>query len=117
MRKRKTVEEKPWGTSEVLEERKLYKLKEMVVKPGERFSYQSHHQRTEILTVVSGEGIITLEDQELDVFPGRSFFIPKEAKHRVQCNGKKPLVLVELQVGNNLSEKDIVRYDDDYGRE
>jgi mannose-6-phosphate isomerase-like protein (cupin superfamily) len=116
MRKQKKVEQKPWGTSEVLEKRALYKLKEIVVNPGERFSYQSHHQRTEILTIVSGEGIITLEGQGLDVFPGRSFFIPKEAKHRVQCNGKKPLVLIELQVGNNLNEKDIVRYDDDYGR-
>ena len=116
MRKRKAVEQKPWGTSEILEARNLYKLKEMVVNPGERFSYQSHHERTEILTVVSGEGVITLEDQELDVYPGRSFFIPKEAKHRVQCIGKKPLILIELQVGKNLTENDIVRYDDDYGR-
>ena len=45
------------------------------------------------------------------------FFIPKEAKHRVQCTGKKPLVLVEVQVGDYFGEDDIVRYDDDYGRE
>ena len=63
MRKRKAAEERPWGTYEVLQDRKLYKLKEIVVNPGERLSYQSHHQRTEVWTIVSGEGIVTLEGQ------------------------------------------------------
>ena len=117
MRKRKTLEERPWGTYEILEDRKHYKLKEIVVKPGQRLSYQSHHRRTEVWTIVSGNGTITLEGQDLDAYPGRCFFIPKEAKHRVQCTGKKPLVLVEVQVGDYFGEDDIVRYDDDYGRE
>ena len=66
MRKRKAVEERPWGTYEVLEDRKLYKLKEIVVNPGQRLSYQSHYKRTEVWTVVSGNGIVTLEGQDLD---------------------------------------------------
>ena len=61
MRKRKKAEERPWGTYEVLEDRKLYKLKEIVVNPGHRLSYQSHHKRTEVWTVVAGNGIVTLE--------------------------------------------------------
>ena len=116
MRKRNKAEERPWGTYEVLEDRKHYKLKEIIVKPGERLSYQSHHQRTEVWTIVAGNGIVTLEGQELDAYPGRCFYIPRESKHRVECNGKNPLVFVEVQVGDYFGEDDIVRYEDDYGR-
>ena len=93
MRKRKNIEVRPWGTYEVLEDRKYYKLKEIVVNPGQRLSYQSRHKRTEVWTVVAGSGVVNLEGQELDAFPGRCFFIPRESKHRMECNGKKPLVL------------------------
>ncbi len=117
MRKQKNIEERPWGTYEILEDRKLYKLKEIVVNPGQRLSYQSHHKRAEVWTVVAGNGVVNLEGQELDAFPGRCLFIPREAKHMVECNGKKPLVFVEVQVGEYFGEDDIVRYDDDYGRE
>ena len=116
MRKRKNIEVRPWGTYEVLEDRKHYKLKEIVVNPGQRLSYQSHHKRTEVWTVVAGSGVVNLEGQELDAFPGRCFFIPRESKHRMECNSKKPLVFVEVQVGDYFGEDDIVRYDDDYGR-
>jgi mannose-6-phosphate isomerase len=116
MRKRKAAEERPWGTYEVLEDRKLYKLKEIVVNPGQRLSYQSHHQRTEVWTIVSGDGIVTLENQSLSASPGRCFFIPRESKHRIECTGKKPLIFVEVQMGKYFGEDDIVRYEDDYGR-
>tara|TARA_R110002074_G_scaffold390160_2_gene573902 strand:+ start:5486 stop:5839 length:354 start_codon:yes stop_codon:yes gene_type:complete len=117
MKKRKKIEERPWGTYEVLEDRKQYKLKEIVVNPGERLSYQSHIQRTEVWTIVAGNGIVTLEGQELDAFPGRCFFIPRESRHRVTCNSDVPLVFVEVQVGDYFGEDDIVRYEDDYGRD
>ena len=39
-----------------------------------------------------------------------------EAIHRVQNPGKKPVKIVEAQVGSILKETDIVRYQDVYGR-
>ena len=39
-----------------------------------------------------------------------------EAIHRVQNSGKKPVKIVEAQVGSILKETDIVRYQDVYGR-
>ena len=116
MKKQKNSQNRPWGTYEVLIEREKYKLKEIIVKPGQKLSYQSHHQRTEVWVMISGEGIVTLEGQPLECFPGRSFFIPKETKHRVECTGDKPLVFVEVQTGIYFGEDDIVRYEDDYGR-
>ena len=114
MRKQKIIKESAWGTQEVLEDRKLYKLNEITINPGQKLSYQSHHKRTEVWTVVAGNGTITLEGQELDAFPGRCFFIPRESKHGVQCSGKKPLVLVEVQIGNYLGDDDVIKYGDDF---
>ena len=48
--------------------------------------------------------------------PGEHLFIPLEAIHRVQNPGKKPVKIVEAQVGSILKESDIVRYQDVYGR-
>jgi|TARA_R110002020_G_scaffold280188_1_gene495945 mannose-6-phosphate isomerase len=117
MRKtKKNVEHRPWGTYEVLQDKKKYKLKEIIVMPGQRLSYQSHHQRTEIWAIISGEGIVTLEGQELECYAGRSFFIPKEQRHRIECVGKEPLMFIEVQTGDYFGEDDIVRHEDDYGR-
>ena len=117
MRKRKNTEERPWGSYEILADKKKYKLKEIIVKPGQRLSYQSHHRRSEIWVIVQGEGIVTLEGQQLEGYPGRSFFIPKEQRHRIECTGKKPLIFVEVQTGEYFGEDDITRYEDDYGRQ
>ena len=47
---------------------------------------------------------------------GEHIFIPLEAIHRVQNPGKKPVKIVEAQIGSILKESDIVRYQDVYGR-
>ncbi len=116
MKKQNYIEQRPWGTFEILEDRSDYKLKEIIVNPGQRLSYQSHHRRTEIWAIISGDGTVTLEGQELDCYPGRSFFIPKEQKHRIECTGDKPLKFVEVQTGDYFGEDDIKRYEDDYDR-
>ena len=46
----------------------------------------------------------------------RHIFIPLGAIHRIQNPGKKPVKIMEAQVGSILKETDIVRYQDVYGR-
>ena len=48
--------------------------------------------------------------------PGEHIFIPLEAIHRIQNSGKKPVKIMEAQVGSILKETDIVRFQDVYGR-
>ena len=48
--------------------------------------------------------------------PNDTIFIPKEAIHRIQNLGNKPVKIMEAQLGSILKEKDIVRYEDIYGR-
>ena len=43
-------------------------------------------------------------------------FIPLEAIHRIENPGNKLVKIIEAQVGSILKEKDIVRYEDIYGR-
>ena len=45
-----------------------------------------------------------------------STFIPVEAQHRIENIGDQPLVFIEVQYGEHLSEEDIVRLEDSYGR-
>jgi mannose-6-phosphate isomerase-like protein (cupin superfamily) len=42
--------------------------------------------------------------------------IPRQAWHRIENHGRRPVVIIEIQHGNYLGEDDIVRRQDDYGR-
>ena len=109
-------EERPWGHFEVLLDEKGYKLKRLVVSPGKRLSYQSHSSRSEAWSVAKGEALLTLDGRERKLYSGDMVLIGKKVKHRVENIGADDLVIIELQFGDRLSEDDIIRYDDDYGR-
>ena len=66
--------------------------------------------------VTQGNARITLNNDIITKKPGEHIFIPLEAIHRVQNPGKKPVKIVEAQIGSILKETDIVRYQDVYGR-
>jgi len=110
--------EKPWGSYEVLldETGTGFKVKRIEVKPRSRLSLQKHAKRSEIWTIVDGEGIATIGKKEISVKPGAVVHIPKEAEHRMTNNSDKPLIFVEVQLGSYLGEDDITRLQDDYNR-
>lgn len=107
---------RPWGKFWVLEDTDTHKVKRIEVKPGGRLSYQYHHHRSEIWTVISGVATVTLEGEKKDYFPGDVVRIPVLAKHRVANDGKEPLTIIEVQFGTYFGEDDIIRLDDDYAR-
>jgi len=107
---------RPWGHYENLLERKNYKAKELVVNPGERLSLQKHQRRAEHWTVVSGEALVTVAEQEILLKPGQSVDIPRGAVHRIMNPGDIPAVLIEVQMGDYFGEDDIIRLEDDYDR-
>ena len=45
-----------------------------------------------------------------------TIFIPLGAVHRIENPYKKPVRIIEAQVGSILKETDIIRYEDVYGR-
>ena len=107
---------RPWGTYSVLEESTNFKIKRIVVKPGNKLSLQMHHHRSEHWVVVSGKAFVTNDDQNYFVSPNESTFIQAGCKHRLENKGTKDLVMIEVQCGSYVGEDDIVRYDDSYGR-
>ena len=107
---------RPCETYSVLESSDNYKMKRIVVRPGERLSLQKHLHRSEHWVVVSGTATVTVGDRVFYVRPNESTYIPAGTVHRLQNEGKLPLVIVEVQVGEYTGEDDIIRVQDDYKR-
>jgi len=110
------TEERPWGTFENLLDADYCKVKRLIIRPGQRPSYQYHHQRAEHWVVVSGEALVTLDDIDVRLSAGEHIYIPIGSKHRIQNVGDKNLIFIEVQCGTYFGEDDIVRLSDDYSR-
>jgi len=103
---------RPWGTYTVLEDTPSYKIKRIVVKVGKRLSLQKHFHRNEHWIVVSGTATVTVGNEKKLVRP----YIKMGEIHRLENEGKIPVVLIEAQVGEYTGEDDIVRIEDDFER-
>lgn len=110
-----TKEDRPWGWFESVLKGDNYLVKRLLIRAGQRFSLQTHEYRDETWVVTSGDGLITIDDQVYNASPGLTVFIPAGAVHRAEA-GKDDLEVVEVQRGSILSEDDIQRLSDDYGR-
>ncbi|MDO8281642.1 MAG: mannose-1-phosphate guanylyltransferase/mannose-6-phosphate isomerase [Thermodesulfovibrionia bacterium] len=108
---------RPWGTYTILEEMEHTKIKRIVVYPGAKLSLQMHHHRNEHWVVVRGIAKIINGDHAIILKENQSTYVPKENRHRLENPGKEPLHIIEVQMGDYLGEDDIVRFDDDFGRE
>ena len=108
--------QRPWGHYTVLEDDPLFKVKRIEVLPHQSISYQRHTRRSEHWFIVTGEGIVTLNDVDLTVCAGSSIDISNLAKHRIRCTGTTALIFIEVQTGTYFGEDDIERFHDEYGR-
>ncbi len=111
-----TFEKRPWGNFTVIHKEPTYQIKQLVVHPGMRISLQSHEFRAEHWFIVSGQGVVELDGAEIHLKSGGCIDVPIGIKHRITCAGDIDLVFVEIQTGTSFAEKDIVRYEDDFGR-
>jgi mannose-6-phosphate isomerase-like protein (cupin superfamily) len=113
----KWTEERPWGRFLNLWEDAAGKVKLIEVDPQKRLSYQSHTKRRESWTVVLGEALVVLNDQEHRLKSGDHIDIPVGAKHRLANESVNlPLRIIEVQTGTYFGEDDIQRFQDDWGR-
>jgi mannose-1-phosphate guanylyltransferase/mannose-6-phosphate isomerase len=107
---------RPWGNFTALHNGHRVQVKHIVVKPGGKLSLQMHHHRAEHWIVVQGTAKIRRGKEEMILTEDQSTYIPLGTAHRLENPGKIPLHLIEVQSGSYLGEDDIVRFDDDYGR-
>ena len=107
---------RPWGYYRVLADETDHKVKRITVQPGKRLSLQRHNKRSEHWYIVSGEGIVTLDNKDLTLSVGDSIDIPRYSIHRMFNKSKNDVVFIEVQRGEYFGEDDIERLEDDYGR-
>ena len=111
------IEHRPWGSFENLLDAEYCKVKRIIVKPGQRLSYQYHYKRDECWVIVQGTATVTLDDKIHTFIEGDVVQIEYGTKHRVENKMIKDLIFIETQTGTYFGEDDIVRIEDDYGRE
>ena len=109
--------ERPWGWYETISEVPGNKIKRIGVHPGQQLSLQKHHQRAEHWVVTTGTARMTLDDRQFDLQPGEYCDIAIGQVHRLANLTNGPVEIVEVQFGSYLGEDDIVRLQDDYGRD
>ena len=107
---------RPWGKYDSIDFGKRDQVKRITVKPGEKLSIQKHFHRSEHWIVVSGTASVLNGDKTILVTENESTYIPLGTIHALENPGKIPLEMIEIQTGSYLSEDDIVRYEDRYGR-
>ncbi len=61
---------------------------------------------------------VTIEGEEQTLGPSQSIYVPRTHRHRIENpSSVEPLEIIEVQTGDYLGEDDIVRIEDDFGRE
>jgi mannose-1-phosphate guanylyltransferase/mannose-6-phosphate isomerase len=107
---------RPWGNFVILQKEANYLVKRIEVLPGESLSLQSHNHRSEHWTIVAGTAQVQINKLSKILQTNQSIEIPKRAKHRLANHSQSPLIIIEVQLGENLNESDIIRYEDKYER-
>ena len=108
---------RPWGSYDSIDQDEGFQVKRLIVKPGAVLSMQKHAQRAEHWVVVRGKARITRNDEVFDLGVNESTYIAIGDVHCIANPFDEPVHIVEVQCGDYLGEDDIVRLDDNYGRE
>lgn len=112
---------RPWGSYRNLDVGDGFLVKQIRINPGGRLSLQTHSHRAEHWVVIEGQAKVTLGAtadalEVMNLSAHQSVDIPRGWVHRLENATTAPVALIEVQSGDHLSEEDIVRLDDVYGR-
>lgn len=108
----KTV--RPWGWYRVLDDKKGYKVKELVIQPGQSLSNQRHHMRNEHWYVLSGRCKIDIEtlylSKTFELYAlSEGLDIPQNTWHKAYNDSTEACHILEVQYGAKCVEDDIER--------
>ncbi len=107
---------RPWGYYTCMNSGEGYLTKTICVLPHQKLSVQSHNHRSEHWVVLEGTALVLLDGEKYTVNTGDSIDIPLKSKHSLQNPYDTELKIIEVQKGDYISEDDIIRYEDCYGR-
>ncbi|NNP73963.1 mannose-1-phosphate guanylyltransferase/mannose-6-phosphate isomerase [Acinetobacter defluvii] len=107
---------RPWGKYECIDVGSRYQVKRITVNKGEKLSLQLHHHRAEHWIIVKGTAKVRKGENTFLLSENESTYISIGEIHSLENPGCIPLELIEIQTGSYLSEDDIHRFEDLYGR-
>ncbi len=112
---RPMYEERKWGEYKVLDynqygDEMKSLTKHLTVKAGKHISYQKHFLRDEIWTIVDGRGELLIDGEVRTVERGDVAYIKKGQKHALKALQDEDLQFIEVQIGAELIEEDIERF-------
>lgn len=115
MQHRPMYEERRWGSYRVLEsasfdDSSTTLVKLLKIRATKSISYQLHHHRSEVWTVVDGKGEFVLDGERRQVSRGDVLNIPSGHLHAVRALDTD-LSIIEVQIGCPLVEEDIERFE------
>lgn len=88
-----------------------YKIKILFIDSDKSISLQYHNHREEYWVIMQGTGELQLETStEIQkVKRGDTVKIPKRTIHKIKNTGHDQMIILELQIGEETKEEDIVR--------
>jgi D-beta-D-heptose 7-phosphate kinase/D-beta-D-heptose 1-phosphate adenosyltransferase len=102
-----------WGWYRVLDNQTVYKVKELVIEPGQSLSMQRHFKRAEHWYVLKGQcniDTVYQNDKMSHILKeNETYFIGKEVWHRGFNTTNEPCHILEVQYGETCVEEDIER--------
>lgn len=106
-----------WGEYKVLDykvhqDQNNSLVKELILTPGQHISYQRHNHRNEIWTFTEGVGELIQEGIVKKACRGDVAVIKAGTKHAIKAISE--LHIIEVQIGDELTEEDIERFDWDW---
>lgn len=107
---------RPWGKFRRFPHEDAGSIKIITVEPGGRLSLQYHDGRAEFWVVLDAGLEITVGDRVWLAAPNEEVIIPRRVPHRLRNVGPSPGRVLEIWIGRS-AESDIVRLEDDYGRD
>ncbi|WP_102346536.1 sugar phosphate nucleotidyltransferase [Bacillus sp. Marseille-P3661] len=109
--RRPMYEERRWGWYQCIDfqetDQNQVLIKRIKVDAGKNLSYQLHHYRKEVWTITEGHGLFAYKGQIKPIKPGDVLKIDQGEEHGVKAI--TDLEMIEVQMGNQLIEEDIVR--------
>ncbi len=103
-----------WGIHELLTYSEKYSVKKITVFPGMSMNLHQHELRSEHWSVVEGTATITINTETRDYHKFESVFLPVGTKHKIANKTDQNVVIIEVSIGENISESDTVKiYNDD----
>lgn len=101
--------EKSWGSFKVIDVEKESLTIKITLNPGHGMNYHSHERRSEVWTVIEGNGRSIIDGVETPVKSGDVIQMSIGCKHTIYADTE--LKIIEVQMGTDIDVRDKIKYE------